>query len=211
MAGTTLADIHATLTDAHGHPHTATPRGRYLALLSLTALGIVYGDIGTSPLYAMRECFHGPHAIDATPDNIFGVLSLIFWALILIISIKYCIFVLRADNRGEGGILALTALATPIKIVSKSERKMLIVLGIFGAALLYGDGIITPAISVLGAIEGLNVATPLFASYVVPITIVIIVALFLIQSRGTAKVGRLFGPVMLVWVAVIAGMGVMQA
>ncbi|HJU57097.1 MAG TPA: potassium transporter Kup [Pyrinomonadaceae bacterium] len=211
MAGTATADIHTTLTDEHGHPHTAKPRGRYLAILSLTALGIVYGDIGTSPLYAMRECFHGPHAIAATPENIFGVLSLIFWALIIIISIKYCIFVLRADNRGEGGILALTALATPIKIVSRKESWVLVVIGIFGAALLYGDGIITPAISVLGAIEGLNVATPFFASYVVPITIVIIVGLFLIQSRGTAKVGRLFGPVMLIWFAIIALLGIMQA
>ena len=210
MAETASTDIHATLTDEHGHPHTAKPRGRYLAILSLTALGIVYGDIGTSPLYAMRECFHGPHAIASTADNVFGVLSLIFWALIIIISIKYCIFVLAADNRGEGGILALTALATPIKIVSKSERWVLVVLGIFGAALLYGDGIITPAISVLGAIEGLNVATPLFAPYVVPTTIAIIVGLFLIQSRGTAKVGRLFGPVMLVWFIVIAALGIMQ-
>ena len=210
MAATASTDIHTTITDEHGHPHTTKPRGRYLALLSLTALGIVYGDIGTSPLYAMRECFYGPHAIAATPDNIFGVLSLIFWALIIIISIKYCIFVLRADNRGEGGILALTALATPIKIVSKKESWLLIVLGIFGAALLYGDGIITPAISVLGAIEGLNVATPFFASYVVPITIVIIVGLFLIQSHGTAKVGRLFGPIMLVWFIIIAALGIMQ-
>jgi KUP system potassium uptake protein len=210
MAGTIAADIHTTITDEQGHPHTATPSGRYLAILSLTALGIVYGDIGTSPLYAMRECFHGPHAIAATPDNIFGVLSLIFWALVIIISIKYCVYVLRADNRGEGGILALTALATPIKIVSKRERWMLVVLGIFGAALLYGDGIITPAISVLGAIEGLNVATPLFAPYVVPTTIVILIALFLIQSRGTAKVGQLFGPVMLAWFVVIAALGVSQ-
>jgi KUP system potassium uptake protein len=210
MAGTISTDIHSTLTDEHGHPHTAAPRGRYLAILSLTALGIVYGDIGTSPLYAMRECFHGPHAIAATPDNIFGVLSLIFWALVIIISIKYCIFVLAADNRGEGGILALTALATPIKIVSKSERWGLVVLGIFGAALLYGDGIITPAISVLGAVEGLNVATPLFAPYVEPVTIAIIIALFMIQSRGTAKVGQLFGPIMLVWFIVIAVLGIMQ-
>ena len=210
MEGTASADIHTTITDERGHPHTAKPRGRYLAVLSLTALGIVYGDIGTSPLYAMRECFHGPHAIAVTPANVFGVLSLIFWALILIISIKYCVFVLRADNRGEGGILALTALATPIKIVSRSERMWLVVLGIFGAALLYGDGIITPAISVLGAIEGLNVATPLFAPYVVPVTVMIIVGLFLIQSRGTAKVGRLFGPVMLAWFFVIAALGVMQ-
>ena len=210
MAGTASTDIHTTITDEHGQPHTAKPHGRYLAILSLTALGIVYGDIGTSPLYAMRECFHGPHAIAATPDNIFGVLSLIFWALIIIISVKYCIFVLSADNHGEGGILALTALATPIKIVSRTESWVLVLLGIFGAALLYGDGIITPAISVLGAIEGLNVATPLFSPYVVPVTIVIIVGLFLIQSRGTAKVGRLFGPVMLVWFFIIALLGVMQ-
>jgi KUP system potassium uptake protein len=210
MAITASTDIHTTLTDAYGHPHTATPHGRYLAILSLTALGIVYGDIGTSPLYAMRECFHGPHAIAATPENVFGVMSLIFWALILIISVKYGVFVLRADNRGEGGILALTALATPIKIVSKSERKWLVVIGIFGAALLYGDGIITPAISVLGAVEGLNVATPLFAPYVVPVTVVIIVGLFLIQSHGTARVGRLFGPVMLAWFLVIAALGVSQ-
>ncbi|MDQ1592237.1 MAG: system potassium uptake protein [Pyrinomonadaceae bacterium] len=210
MAATASTDIHNTITDEQGHPHTATPRGRYLAVLSLTALGIVYGDIGTSPLYAMRECFHGPHAIAPTPDNIFGVLSLIFWALVIIISIKYCVFVLRADNRGEGGILALTALATPIKILSKRERKVLVVLGIFGAALLYGDGIITPAISVLGAIEGLNVATPLFAPYVVPTTIAILIGLFLIQSRGTAKVGQLFGPVMLAWFFVIALLGVVQ-
>src|SRR5688572_23090575 len=210
MAEIASTDIHTTLTDAYGHPHTAKPRGRYLAILSLTALGIVYGDIGTSPLYAIRECFHGPHAIEPTAANIFGVLSLIFWALILIISIKYCIFVLRADNHGEGGILALTALATPIKIVSKSERKILVVLGIFGAALLYGDGIITPAISVLGAVEGLNVATPFFAPYVVPFAVVIIVGLFLIQSRGTAKVGRLFGPIMLIWFVVIAALGIIQ-
>jgi KUP system potassium uptake protein len=210
MTGTGPADIHATLTDAYGQPHTATPTGRYLAVLSLTALGIVYGDIGTSPLYAMRECFHGPHAIGVTPENVFGVLSLIFWALVLIISIKYCVFVLRADNHGEGGILALTALATPIKIVSRSEKWLLVVLGIFGAALLYGDGIITPAISVLGAVEGLNVATPLFAPYVVPATVAIIVGLFLIQSRGTAKVGRLFGPVMLAWFLVISALGVAQ-
>ncbi len=210
MAGVPSTDIHTTLTDAHGQPHTANPRGRYLAILSLTALGIVYGDIGTSPLYAMRECFHGPHAIEPTPANILGVLSLIFWALILIISIKYCIFVLRADNHGEGGILALTALATPIKIVSRSERRLLVVLGIFGAALLYGDGIITPAISVLGAVEGLNVGTPFFAPYVVPTAVVIIVGLFLIQSRGTAKVGRLFGPIMLAWFAIISVLGVVQ-
>src|SRR5215204_3095208 len=135
MAGTASADIHTTLTDEHGHPHTAKPRGRYLAILSLTALGIVYGDIGTSPLYAFRECFHGPHAIAPTRANILGVLSLVFWSLIVVISGKYLRFVLRADNQGEGGILALTSLATPIKIVSRSERWPLVLLGIFGAAL----------------------------------------------------------------------------
>ena len=195
---------------AHGHAHTVSPTGHQLVSLSLAALGVVYGDIGTSPLYAMRECFHGPHAIAATPTNIMGVLSLIFWSLILVISGKYLTFVLRADNRGEGGILALTALATPIKILSKSERWGLVILGSFGAALLYGDGMITPAISVLSAVEGLNVATPIFARYVVPITIVILIGLFLIQSRGTAGIGRVFGPVTLIYFATLAILGVTQ-
>ena len=187
-----------------------TPRGRYLAVLSLAALGIVYGDIGTSPLYALRECFHGPHAIAPLPANILGVLSLIFWSLVIVISIKYLVFVLRADNHGEGGILALTALATPIKPSGRSEHTFLIMLGIFGAALLYGDGIITPAISVLSAMEGLTVATPFLSHFVVPLTIVIIVALFLFQSHGTAKVGKIFGPVMLVWFSALAILGIAQ-
>jgi KUP system potassium uptake protein len=209
MTATASTDIHTTSTGYHHQRET--PRGRYLALLSLTALGVVYGDIGTSPLYAMRECFHGPHAIAPTSGNIFGVMSLIVWSLVLIISVKYLIFVLRAENQGEGGILALTALATPIKILSRTERRWIVVLGIFGAALLYGDGIITPAITVLSAVEGLNVATPLFEHYVIPITIVILVGLFLIQSRGTAKVGTLFGPVMVLWFLAIAVLGIMQA
>ncbi|MBA3439577.1 MAG: potassium transporter Kup [Pyrinomonadaceae bacterium] len=204
------SDIHTTLTDAQGHPHTVEPRGRYLLLLSLTALGVVYGDIGTSPLYAMRECFHGPHAIEPSPANVFGVLSLIFWSLIVVISIKYLVFVLRADNRGEGGILALTALATPIKVSSNKERWWLLVLGIFGAALLYGEGIITPAITVLSAVEGLNVTTHIFEPYVVPITIVILIGLFLIQSSGTAKIGAMFGPIMTLWFAVIAALGIAE-
>ena len=186
------------------------PRGRYLAVLSLAALGIVYGDIGTSPLYALRECFHGPHAIAPLPANILGVLSLIFWSLVIVISIKYLVFVLRADNHGEGGILALTALATPIKPSGRSEHTFLIMLGIFGAALLYGDGIITPAISVLSAMEGITVATPFLSHFVVPLTIVIIVALFLFQSHGTAKVGKIFGPVMLVWFSALAILGIAQ-
>ncbi|MBM3771628.1 MAG: potassium transporter Kup [Acidimicrobiia bacterium] len=199
-------DRHA---DASGHA-PRSPRGRYLLTLSIAALGVVYGDIGTSPLYAIRECFHGPHAITPTPANVMGVLSLVFWALVLVISGKYLTFVLRADNDGEGGILALTALATPIKIISKAEKLPLVLLGIFGAALLYGDGMITPAISVLSAVEGLQTATPVFAPYVVPITIAILVGLFLIQSHGTGGVGRIFGPVTFVWFATLGVLGAVE-
>lgn len=203
---------NAARSEQHEHELHApvAPTGRRLALLSLAALGVVYGDIGTSVLYSMRECFHGPHAIPISTVNIYGVLSLVFWSLIIVVCVKYLIFVLEADNRGEGGILALMALATPIKVLNKSERWWLVVLGIFGAALLYGDGMITPAISVLSAVEGLNVATPLFESYVVPITIVIIVGLFLIQSRGTAAVGKLFGPIMLFWFGALGVLGAAQ-
>lgn len=186
------------------------PHGARLLTLSVAALGVVYGDIGTSPLYALRECFHGPHAIAATRGNILGVLSLVFWALIVVISGKYIRFVLRADNQGEGGILALTALATPIKVVSRSERWPLVLLGTFGAALLYGDGMITPAISVLSAVEGLDLATPVFTPYIVPITITVLIALFLIQSRGTGRVGLIFGPVTFAWFVMLAGLGAMQ-
>jgi KUP system potassium uptake protein len=202
------SDIHGTISS--GHVARSTPHGRYLALLSLAALGVVYGDIGTSPLYAIRECFHGPHAVAATEENILGVLSLIFWSLIIVISIKYLVFVLRADNHGEGGILSLTALATPIKPSGRTEHWFLIVIGIFGAALLYGDGIITPAISVLGAVEGLSVATPGLSPYVVPITIIILIGLFLFQKRGTAGVGKVFGPVTLIWFTVIGLLGLIQ-
>lgn len=201
-AGTELAE-----TDDHA-PHQTASSGRDLVFVSLAALGVVYGDIGTSVLYALRECFHGPHAIPPTPANIYGVLSLIFWALFIVVSLKYLVFVLEADNHGEGGILALTALATPIKRLEPSERWLVVSVGIFGSTLLYGDGIITPAISVLGAVEGLNVATPLLQPYVVPITIAIIVGLFLIQSHGTTVVGRLFGPVMLLWFFSLAALGI---
>jgi len=192
------------------HSSPAAGGRRHSATLALLALGIVYGDIGTSPLYAIRECFNGPHAVAVTHDHVLGVLSLIVWALIIVVSVKYLVFVLRADNHGEGGILALTALATPIKPTGKSERGWLIALGIFGAALLYGDGVITPSISVLGAVEGLGVATPVLLPYVVPITIVILVLLFWFQSRGTAGVGTVFGPVMLLWFAVLATLGLIQ-
>lgn len=180
--------------------------------LTLTALGVVYGDIGTSPLYAIRECFFGSHPVPPTHDNVLGVLSLIIYALLVVISIKYVAIVMRADNQGEGGILALTALvpgrnggATTRLAVG---RPILIVLGVFGTALLYGDGMITPAISVLGAIEGLEVVTPLFSPYVVPITVTILVALFVIQQFGTHRVGRLFGPIVIVWFLTIAALGI---
>jgi KUP system potassium uptake protein len=180
-----------------------------LAALSLAALGVVYGDIGTSPLYALRECFHGPHAIAVSPQNVLGVLSLIFWALILIISIKYLGFILRADNRGEGGILALAALVTPMQASEQSHRRrIVIVIGLFGAALLYADGMITPSITVLSAVEGLETATPVFQRFVVPITIVVLIVLFSFQSRGTASVGKVFGPLMLVWFLALASLGV---
>ena len=185
------------------HPEHASGLG----LLTLGAIGVVYGDIGTSPLYALRECFHGIHGVAATPDNVLGVLSLIFWSLTLIISIKYILFVMRADNNGEGGILALLALVAQSPGAKRGSRAMLVALGLFGAALLYGDGMITPAISVLGAVEGLEVATHIFEPYIVPITLVILVGLFMIQSHGTARVGLLFGPVMVVWFVTIATLG----
>jgi KUP system potassium uptake protein len=177
-----------------------------VAFLVLAALGVVYGDIGTSVLYALRECFSGPHAIDVTPDNVVGVLSLIFWSLIITVSIKYLLFVMRADNQGEGGILALVALvrAKGGKIV----HPVLVMIGLFGAALLYGDGMITPAISVLSAVEGLGVATHVFEPFVVPITVTILVGLFLVQRRGTGGIGAIFGPIMIVWFLTIVALGV---
>jgi len=168
--------------------------------LCLAALGVVYGDIGTSPLYTIRECFSGPHGVAPTPDNVFGILSLIFWSLTLVVSFKYITFIMRADNRGEGGILSLLALIAPRSGGQKwTARAVLPLLGLFGAALLYGDGVITPAISVLGAMEGLEVVTTAFKPLVVPITIGVLVALFLVQKRGTARVGAMFGPVVLTW------------
>jgi KUP system potassium uptake protein len=190
------------------HPDAAVPRGRYLALMSLGALGVVYGDIGTSPLYAMRECFHGAHALSVTPANVYGVLSLIFWSLVIVISIKYLVFVLRADNRGEGGILALMSVVRPAADTARGKSRVLVAMGIFGAALLYGDGMITPAITVLGALEGLQVATPVFEHFVEPLAIVVLIALFVIQRRGTGGIGAIFGPFMLLWFGCLAALGV---
>jgi len=164
----------------------------------------VYGDIGTSPLYAMRECFYGQHGVPPTHANVLGVLSLILWSLILIISVKYLTLILRADNRGEGGILALATLVSDVV----RRGKFLFLLGLFGAALLYADGMITPAISVMGAVEGLHVATPLFDHYVVPIAVVILIGLFFFQSRGTTRVGAVFGPVTMVWFVAISVLGI---
>jgi KUP system potassium uptake protein len=183
------------------------PPGRQLAGLCLSALGIVYGDIGTSPLYAMHECFHASHGVPVTRANILGVLSLIFWALIVIVTLKYHVYVLRADNRGEGGILALMALVRS-KIAGRRQAALFIGLGLFGAALLYGDGAITPAISVLSAVEGLNVATGVFTPYVVPMTVAILIGLFLFQRRGTGGIGSVFGPIMVVWFVTIALLGI---
>lgn len=194
---------------AHGHSQGPMSR-RALALLAVTALGVVYGDIGTSPLYALRECFAGHYSITTTPENVLGVLSLIFWALIIVITLKYVTFILRADNHGEGGILALTALATPLRRIAMSRQRWLVLLGVFGAALLYGDGVITPAISVLSAVEGLNVVAPAFRPFILPLTIVILIGLFVIQRSGTARIGGLFGPIMVVWFAVLALLGLIH-
>jgi KUP system potassium uptake protein len=173
--------------------------------LSLLALGVVYGDIGTSPLYALRECFHG-HGMEADLDSVFGVLSLIFWSLTSIVSIKYLRYVLNADNHGEGGILALMALALSGAPQGR-RRDVILALGIVGAALLYGDGAITPAISVLGAMEGLALAAPAAHTLVVPATVGILVVLFFLQWRGTATIGLIFGPIMLLWFVVLAALG----
>lgn len=183
--------------------------GRYLALITVAALGVVYGDIGTSPLYALKQCFAGEAPLPPTRDNVMGVISLILWSLLLIVSFKYLGLVLRASNRGEGGILALMALAFPKHAPGGGRRRAFMVgLGVFGAALLYGDGMITPAISVLSAVEGLNVATTAFERMVIPITILTLIGLFAAQARGTARVGAIFGPVMVVWFLVLGLLGI---
>ena len=179
----------------------------------MAALGVVYGDIGTSPLYSLKECFLPPHGVAVTTANVFGVLSLVFWALTLVIVVKYLTFVLRADNNGEGGILALLALLKPKRELGQtpSEQarwlKILVALGLFGSALLYGDGVITPAISVLSAVEGLGVATHVLDPIVLPITVAILVGLFLLQRHGTAAVGRVFGPATLMWFVTLVATG----
>jgi KUP system potassium uptake protein len=189
------------------------PTGRRLGILSLAALGIVYGDIGTSPLYALQQCFAAKtHPLPLNEANIFGILSLIVWLLILVVAVKYIVFIMRADNRGEGGILALMALILQQeRRKTDSRRRMVLVsLALFGSALLYGDGMITPAISVLGAIEGLSVLTPALSHLIVPIAVIILIVLFAVQRFGTQRVGTAFGPIMAVWFVTIGILGVIE-
>lgn len=178
-----------------------------LAALTLGAIGVVYGDIGTSVLYAMKEVFGSGH-VPFTPDNVYGILSIFFWTLTTIVSVKYVTLVLRADNHGEGGLVAMLALASQSVKDKPRLRKVLLMVGIFGTCLFYGDGVITPAISVLSAVEGLEVVSPAFKSAVIPLTLVILFCLFAVQKRGTAGIGQFFGPITLVWFAVISVLGV---
>jgi KUP system potassium uptake protein len=178
--------------------------------LTMAAIGVVFGDIGTSPLYTMKEVFGGKYGIGLSHDNVLGALSLVFWALIIVVTIKYVLFMMRADNHGEGGIMALLALLLRTTGTHDRTRWLLMSLGLFGAALFYGDGMITPAISVLSAVEGLQVATPALKPYVVPITIVVLLILFLLQRGGTARVGALFGPIMIAWFVVLALLGIVN-
>ena len=196
-----------TTEDPHLPSHSGKSDLKHLATLSLAALGVVFGDIGTSPLYAVRECFHGEYSIPVTTDNVLGVLSLLIWAILLIVTLKYLTFIMKADNEGEGGILALTSLIISHSKKNKSERWFLVAIGLFGAALLFGDGMITPAISVLSAVEGVQIIAPEFTSLAIPVTIVILILLFLFQHHGTAKVGAFFGPIILVWFAAIGILG----
>ncbi len=187
---------------------TAEHSKRYHFFMALSALGVVYGDIGTSPLYALKESFHHGHNIVLSESSIYGILSLIFWSLIIVITIKYLHYVLKADNKGEGGILALTALITPKDGKNSATRDRLILFGLFGTALLYGDGMITPAISVLSAVEGLELITPVFTPYIIPITVAILVALFSVQKYGTSVMGKIFGPMTLFWFLTLGSLGV---
>ena len=188
---------------------TGPARSKALAALALGALGVVYGDIGTSPLYAVQVTF-GEQGIPVSPENVLGVLSLIFWSLILVVSLKYVVFIMRADNKGEGGIMALMALAQRGAHGNARLRRVIVVLGLFGASLFYGDGVITPAVSILSAVEGVKVAAPALDRFIVPITLVIVIALFAVQKRGTATMGAMFGPIMMLWFATLAALGLFQ-
>ena len=192
------------VSDHGGHPHAST------TALVLAAVGIVFGDIGTSPLYALKECFSPEHGIPYSQGAVLGILSMIFWALLLVVTIKYVTFVLRADNNGEGGVLSLMALALRSVRAEKGNYKILLMLGALGACMLLGESVITPAISVLSAVEGLEVINPEMKRFVIPITLIIVIGLFMIQRYGTAAVGRFFGPIMIIWFAALAGFGVIN-
>ncbi len=195
-------------TKAHPTRGPARKRNSRLSALTIAALGVVYGDIGTSPLYALKEVFGGSHhPVPINEANVMGILSLVFWSLMLVVSVKYIGFIMRADNKGEGGIMALMALVLREEH-DKSRARVLMLMGLFGAALFYGDGMITPAISVLSAVEGLEVATPALKPYVIPVTLAVLAVLFFYQKRGTASVGALFGPIMVVWFIVLAALGI---
>ncbi len=187
--------------------HTFHMSKKQQAALALAALGVVYGDIGTSPLYTMKEVFAGNHPIPLTPENILGILSLILWSLIIVVSIKYVVFIMRADNRGEGGIMALIALALHSAKGNPKQYRAIMLAGLLGAGMFYGDGMVTPAMSVLSALEGLTVATPAFQPFIIPMTLLVLFLLFFFQRRGTASVGALFGPVMMIWFSTLALMG----
>ena len=202
------SDAHPQQAFAEGHDHLAGRTG--MTALTLGALGVVFGDIGTSPLYAMREVFAGAHNLAPTPERVYGVVSLVFWSLMIIVTLKYVSFIMRADNRGEGGIMALISLVQTAVFKTDRSKFLLIGLGIFGAALFYGDGMITPATSVLSSVEGLEVVSPSFEHVVILITIAIIIGLFAIQRFGTGVVGRLFGPIMLVWFLLLGVTGLRQ-
>ncbi|MFL5516818.1 MAG: KUP/HAK/KT family potassium transporter, partial [Gemmatimonadales bacterium] len=192
-------------TGDQGGPEAGAPS---LLAVCTAALGVVYGDIGTSPLYALKECFAPEYGVAPTSANVLGVLSLIFWSLNFVVSFKYLTYIMRADNRGEGGIMALLALLHPRR-PGITRGRLLLGLGLFGAALLYGDGVITPAISVLGAVEGIGVAAPGLPAWVIPlVSALVLVALFLFQRFGTARVGAVFGRVMITWFLAIAALGV---
>lgn len=179
-----------------------------MSALTLAALGIVFGDIGTSPLYALKECFHVAHGIALSYSNVLGVLSLIFWSLMIVVSIKYVAIIMKANNNGEGGIMALLALSLRNKRIGSRSRAILVAIGLFGAALFFGDGIITPAVSVLSAVEGLTIATPAFTPYIIPIAIAVLIGLFMIQRKGTGSVGRYFGPITLLWFITLGVLGI---
>ena len=200
---------------AETEPKPSTPRRAAaktgMAALTLGALGVVFGDIGTSPLYALQTVFTADHhAVHATAGDVYGVISLVFWSITMVVSVKYVTFIMRADNGGEGGIMALTALVQGARVKSTATKLMLVTLGILGASLFYGDGAITPAISVLSAVEGVKVAVPSLDSMVLPITVAVLTVLFAIQRYGTKLVGNLFGPVMAVWFGVLALIGIVE-